>query len=177
VYAQVSIAFEVASVLEVDVREGGLGGMVLTERPFPSPYRKDYDAIPGNHPTDWPQQFDMRHWGMMTARENGRLLGGAIIAQQTPELHLLEGRHDLAALWDLRVAPEARGQGVGTALFAAAAKWATARGCRQLKIETQNINVPACKFYARQGCTIGTIHRFAYPDLPHEVQLIWYKTV
>ena len=59
-------------------------------------------------------------------------------------------------------------------LFQAAAKWARSRGCRQLKIETQNINVPACKFYASQGCELRTIHPDAYPELPDEIQLLWY---
>ena len=46
-----------------------------------------------------------------------------------------------------------------------------------MKVETQNVNVPACRFYARQGCVLGAINRFAYPDLPDEVQLLWYKTL
>jgi hypothetical protein len=41
-------------------------------------------------------------------------------------------------------------------------------------VETQNINVPACRFYARQGCVLGAIHPDAYPDLPDEVQLLWW---
>ena len=53
--------------------------------------------------------------------------------------------------------------------------WVVARGCRWLKVETQNINVPACRFYAKQGCVLGAIHRFAYPDYPNEAQLLWYK--
>ena len=44
-----------------------------------------------------------------------------------------------------------------------------------MKIETQNINVVACKFYAGQGCTLGAADRFAYPELPDEVRLLWYK--
>jgi hypothetical protein len=51
------------------------------------------------------------------------------------------------------------------------------RGCRRLKVETQNTNVPACRLYASQGCTLGAIHRFAYPELPEEIQLLWYKDV
>jgi GNAT superfamily N-acetyltransferase len=98
-----------------------------------------------------------------------------VVAFDTPTVEMLEGRRDLAVLWDIRVAPEARGQGVGAALFGAAAAWAAARGCRQLKVETQNVNVPACRFYASQGCVLAAIHRFAYPGLPHEVQLLWYR--
>jgi len=42
-------------------------------------------------------------------------------------------------------------------------------------VETQNINVPACRFYARQAFVLGAVNRGAYPDLPHDVQLLWYK--
>ena len=81
----------------------------------------------------------------------------------------------MAVLWDIRVSPEARGRGVGSALFAAAEAWAKARGCRELKVETQNVNVPACRFYMRQGCVLGAVNRRAYPGLPAEIQLLWYK--
>ena len=78
-------------------------------------------------------------------------------------------------LWDIRVARSAQRSGVATALFRAAESWAAKRGARWLKVETQNINVPACHFYAAQGCTLGSIDRFAYADLPEEAQLLWYK--
>ena len=88
---------------------------------------------------------------------------------------MLEGRRDLSVLWDIRVAPNARGRGVGSALFERVEAWALAQGCRQLKVETQNINVPACGFYARHGCELRAIHHAAYPELPEEIQLLWYK--
>ena len=90
---------------------------------------------------------------------------------------MLEGRDDLAVLWDIRVSPEARGQGIGAALFRAAEEWAKARSCRRLKVETQNINVQACRFYARQGCVLATVDRSAYPELPREIKLIWNKVL
>jgi GNAT superfamily N-acetyltransferase len=88
---------------------------------------------------------------------------------------MLEGRADLAVLWDIRVAPAARRHGVGTALFEAAQIWALDNGCRQLKIETQNINVAACRFYARQGCVLRAARHGVYPECPDEIQLLWYK--
>jgi hypothetical protein len=66
---------------------------------------------------------------------------------------------------------------VGGRLFAAAEGWSLGRRCRWLEVETQNVNVPACRFYARQGCVLAAIDRFAYPDLPEEVQLVWRKTL
>lgn len=173
--ARVSIAFKVERVLDVSARDGGLGGLVLSERRLDVPYVKDYDTMKGEGPTQWAERFDVMNWGLICAHSNGVRVGGAVIAFNTEGINMLEGRRDLAVLWDIRVAPAQRSRGVGTALFRAAEAWAAARGCRQLKIETQNINVPACRFYARQGCELGAINRFAYPDLPGEVQLLWYK--
>ena len=78
-------------------------------------------------------------------------------------------------LWDLRVDPGSRGTGVGAALFRAAASWAKAQGCRQLKVETQDINVAACRLYLREGCQLDSVERGAYSGLPSEVRLIWSK--
>jgi GNAT superfamily N-acetyltransferase len=174
-YARVPIRFTVRERLAVDVPDAGLGGLRLRVEPVAVPYEKDYDAAPGQHPVEWPRRFDMRRWAVLSAWAAGERAGGAIVAWDTPGVDLLEGRADLAVLWDLRVAPEHRGQGVGAALFEAAAAWAARRGARWLKVETQNVNVPACRFYARQGCTLGAVHRFAYPTLPDEAQLLWYK--
>lgn len=100
-----------------------------------------------------------------------------MIAIKTPGLHMLSGRDDIAVLWDIRVSPRERGRGTGSALFRAAGTWAEARGCRWLKIETQNVNVRACRFYQKMGCTLGGIDRFAYPAQPAEVQLLWWKAL
>jgi GNAT superfamily N-acetyltransferase len=174
-YARIPISFEASTVLELLSRNGGLGGFELLERPLCPRLVKDYDAIPGNHPTAWPGRFDLSNWGFLSATLDSERIGGAAVAFRTPGMVMLEDREDLAVLWDLRIAPQARQRGLGAKLFGAASEWATTRGCRWLKIETQNINVPACRFYASQGCVLGSLHRFAYPDLPDEIQLIWYK--
>jgi len=46
-----------------------------------------------------------------------------------------------------------------------------------MKIETQNVNVPACRFYQRMGAHLGEIRCYAYAAVPavaHEVMLNWY---
>ena len=48
-------------------------------------------------------------------------------------------------------------------------------GCRDLKVETQNINVAACRFYAARGCRLREVNADAYPGLPGEVQFIWRR--
>ena len=176
-YARISIAFTVDRILEVTLAHGGLGGIVLTETPVADPYVKDYDAIKGAGPTRWARHFDVSNWGLTWAHRDGARAGGAVIAFRTPGVHMLGGRDDVAVLWDIRVAPGQRGTGVGSALFRAAEGWAAARGCGWLKIETQNVNAAACRFYQRMGCTLGAVDRFAYPELPGEVQLLWWKAL
>ncbi len=176
-YAANPIAFEVKSVLEVELVDGGLGGIRLREREVVPPYVKDYDAHEDGGPEAWLRRFDTRNWGVLIAWQAGRPVGGAVLAFDTPGVHMLAGRRDLAVLWDVRVYPDRRGRGIGGRLLHHAADWARGRGCTQLKIETQNVNVPACRFYASQGCQLGEIDRYAYAghsQVGHEVMLIWY---
>ncbi|MFC1737122.1 GNAT family N-acetyltransferase [Candidatus Hydrogenedentota bacterium] len=176
-YGQVSIAFRVESILKVNAIDDGLGGFMLTEEQIESPYAKDYDADSGEGPARWEELWDTSHWGSFSAFVDERRAGGATVAHDTDGLFMLEGRKDLACLWDIRVDPEFRGKGVGTRLFQHAVEWAGSRNCRFLKIETQNINVPACRFYARQGCELGAINLHAYSALPEEIMLLWYKEI
>lgn len=136
---------------------------------------KDYDAIKGEGPSNWSDRFDVSKWGFIVARSNGHRLGGAVIAFDSDGVEMLERRRDLAVLWDIRVDAAFRGNGIGASLFQAAEKWSAKRRCRQLKVETQNTNLAACRFYMRQGCTLGALNRLAYPNLPYETQMLWYK--
>jgi GNAT superfamily N-acetyltransferase len=174
-HAMIPIAFRVERVLDVSALKDGLGGLALAERPVEASYEKDYDALKGEGPTRWPKRFDVSNWGLIAAHLDSERVGGAVIAFNTANVDMLEQRDDLAVLWDLRVRATERSQGVGSRLFEAAADWARTRGCRELRVETQNINVPACRFYARMGCTLGSIDRFAYPELPEETRLVWFK--
>lgn len=174
-HAEIPIAFLVERVLEVVVADDGLGGLLLSERPVAVPWIKDYDAIKGEGPTRWPKRFDVGNWGLISAHDGDRRVGGAVVAFNAAGVNRLEGRSDLAVLWDIRIHPDARRAGVGSSLFRAVESWARDRGCRDVKVETQNVNVPACRFYRRMGCVLGAIDRFAYDDLPDEVQLLWFK--
>jgi GNAT superfamily N-acetyltransferase len=173
-YCTVPIAFTVTSRLDGEVVGRGRGGIVMIERPVAAPYVKDYDAFEGGL-VEWAGTHDLSKWGVIAAPVDGALVGGCVIAFDTPGILRLEGRSDIAALWDLRVHLAHRRSGIGTALFGAAVRWAEQRQCRLFKVETQNINVPACRFYAKQGCTLGYINRFAYTEFPEEVELGWCR--
>ena len=173
-YARIPISFEVRALLVVELVQDGLGGMLFHERRVAA-YAKDYDVL--DPPSGWPARFDLGKWGIFLAVEAGQVLGGVVLAWQTAGVDMLDGRDDLSLLWDIRVLPAQRRQGVGRGLFRHAVAWSRERHCTQMKIETQNVNVDTCRFYAAQGARLGDIRRFAYrgeATVKDEVQLNWY---
>jgi GNAT superfamily N-acetyltransferase len=171
---RVPISFTVDREYDV-APDDDVGRFALSERLVDTPYVKAYDEIPGEGPSQWARRFDISRWAFIRAQSGDRLVGGAVLAFDTGDVEMLEGRRDLAVLWDIRVSPDVRGKGIGSRLVRASEAWAISKGCRQLKVETQNINVPACRFYEKQGFVLRAVDRLAYPELPREIQLLWYK--
>jgi len=164
-------------MLQMEVLRKGMGGILFKEVALENPYIKDYDKTPEGGPLEWISHFEINNWGFFLAKEDSVPVGAATVAYNTNGVNMLEERDDLAVLWDIRVRPDRRGNGIGKALFIRAREWSALRGCRQMKIETQNINLAACHFYRKMGCELGTINRFAYcqdPNIAHEIMLNWY---
>ena len=178
-YSTIPSRFEVKSRLSVEVLNDGFGGVALNEEVVSPTYIKDYDVMDGEGPTRWVRDFDTANWVMFLAREGNLTIGGATVAFRTPGVFMLGGRDDIAVVWDIRVNPAYRRSRIGSSLFKEAVKWAKERGCKYLKVETQNVNIPACRFYISQGCQLGEINRFAYtnPRLVNEVMLVWYREI
>lgn len=174
-YAQLSIGFTVAEVFDeaalVALRDDATARAVAVS----TPYWKDYDSYPGGHPSEWPQRFDLARWTILAAYDGVRRVGGAIVIVDDPQIDLLRDCPDCALVWDLRVAPDARRQGIGTALLEAVERRSRERGARSLRVETQDVNVAACRLYHRHGFRLERIAPGAYPELPNEVQLLWHK--
>lgn len=173
-YARVPIAFEIRSVFDVSAPSEDSGDFVLSERPVAVPTIKDYD-LTAERPLDYEKHFDLSNWALFGAHVGGARVGGAAVAFRSPGVEMLEGRDDLAVLWDIRVAPDMRGNGVGTALLQAAEWWGSEKGATSMKIETQNVNVPACRFYSRHGYVLRAANEGVYSAFPDEIQLLWYK--
>ncbi|MDQ6636041.1 MAG: GNAT family N-acetyltransferase [Gemmatimonadota bacterium] len=176
-YARVPIAFLVREVFDGAAIERLRCGQDAAPTPIAAPYQKDYDAYADHHPTAWAVRFDIAAWVVLAAYVQHRRVGGAVLVVNDSQLDLLREPAAHALLWDLRVAPDERRRGVGAALLHAAERRAVDRGASQLRVETQQINVPACRFYLRYGFSLESVRPDAYPDLPEEVQLLWRKSL
>lgn len=110
-YSRIAISFEVHSILEVQIANQGLTGLTLAEQPVPRPWVKDYDNREGSGPTRRASRWDISNWGVICAWLNDCRVGGCVIAFDSPGVEMLDGRKDVAVLWDLRVSPEFRHRG------------------------------------------------------------------
>lgn len=107
-------------------------------------------------------------------------IGAMTIAGTTNGMNMLAGRDDACVLWDIRVADAYKYQGVGQKLLDMGMLGAKEDGYRQMIIECQNNNIPACKFYKKQGAVLSKIDMYAYysePEIRDEIQFVWYLDI
>ncbi|WP_269846994.1 GNAT family N-acetyltransferase [Paenibacillus sonchi] len=77
----------------------------------------------------------------------------------------------------IQVDKQFRRYGIGRQLMEQAKRWAQERGLPGIMLETQNINVQACRFYERCGFVIGGFDQYVYKGIPAvsgEVAVYWY---
>ncbi len=84
--------------------------------------------------------------------------------------------NEMAFVEDLAVDRAYRGQGLGTSLMDAAAAWAKESGLFGIYLETQDLNLLACRFYLKYGFRLGGIDRMLYAAGPsaEETALFFY---
>lgn len=175
-FDDVPMSVLVTSEYRVEKTDRGLGGFTLREVPV-EPYVKDFRLDIDESMVRWEEQFDVSNWGFFMVFEGESPVAAASVAARTENVDMLAGRSDLAVLWDIRVADSHKQQGIGQKLFDMVVDWSRSQSYKQLKIECQNNNVPAVKFYHKQGAILCGIDEFAYynhPEYKHEVQLLWY---
>jgi ribosomal-protein-alanine N-acetyltransferase len=107
----------------------------------------------------WKRQFfaaDLnRHQSFcFAAREDGRLLGYAIVWRIEDELHLA----------NVAVAPEMKHRGVGTELLKAVLSTGRDLRCARIYLEVRASNIAAQEFYRKFGFFQTYLRRGYYPD-------------
>jgi streptothricin acetyltransferase len=128
------------------------------------PYRKQYGPEAGDART-YIEQPDRAAW---LAYVDERLAGQILVQEHW---------NRFAMIWDIAVDPPFRRQGVGRRLIEQAVSWARKRGLPGLMLETQNINVGACRLYEACGFVLGGFDTHLYRGMTPgtlEVALFWY---
>ncbi len=176
-YDQVSMNVDVHSEYKVERINQGLGGFLLEEVPV-RPYIKDLSKY--ERATKYEEQFDITNWRFYMAFDDDIPIGALTVAGTTKGLNMLCGRTDACVLWDIRIADAYKHQGIGQKLLDMAITGAKEDGYCQMIIECQNNNIPACKFYQKQGAILSKIDMYAYysePEVRNEVQFVWYLDI
>ena len=132
------------------VAQDGLSFRLLEEAATPPLYK--------SYPFDPSDPEERANWDhAVVAESEGRLVGFAAAE------YMAWNRR--AVIWHLYVAPDSRGQGVGTRLLDSVDDFARDMGARCLWLETQNVNAPAVRFYLRSGFTLCGLDTSLYdPD-------------
>jgi GNAT superfamily N-acetyltransferase len=174
-YDEIPMLVQVNTVFVPKVVNNGLGGILFNEINV-EPYTWDishYEVA-----SDYAKDFDISNWAIFMAFNENKPVGGITAVSRTKEVRMLDNRDDLCVLWDLRVNDEYKGMGIGTKLFEMVVEWSKINNLKQIKIETQTNNVPACRFYAKQGAVLRFFNEYSEINNPdaneHEMQVIWY---
>ena len=173
-YEKIPMLVDVHSILRLEKIDRGLGGILMREVAV-EPYVRDLGQY--EPPTGFVENFDIRPWGFFAAYDQDRMVAAATVACKTNEIKMLDNRDDLCLLWDIRIDDAYKRLGIGSKVMGMALSWARGKGLRQMKIECQNINIPAVRFYHKHGAVLGTLDEyFYYDDLESrdEVALMWY---
>ena len=176
-YDKVEMNVLVRSKYIIERIDSGLGGILLKEVEV-EPYIKDLSVY--EHAIEYEKQFDISNWRFYMAFDGDMPIGAMTIAGTTNGMNMLAGRDDACVLWDIRVADAYKYQGVGQKLLDMGIPCAKEDGYRQMIIECQNNNIPACKFYKKQGSVLSKIDMYAYysePEVRDEIQFVWYLDI
>lgn len=131
----------------------------------PDAFATTYEQAVSWPPETWEQQLE--ELATFVATVNGVDVG---LVRAAAHEHLNDAAH-LISMW---VAPEARREGVGSALVDAVADWARTRGFTRLFLDVVETEAPAVALYTRKGfAPTGEVGRFPPPrDHVREIQMV-----
>lgn len=115
------------------------------------------------------EYIDNENKNIYFALENQALLGQIVLQRSW---------NHYVYVYDLAVAKNARGRGVGTSLLKRAEAWGKEGGLKGLYLESQDDNLLACRFYQHYGFTIGGVNTMLYQNFEepykHQTAVYWY---
>lgn len=100
-----------------------------------------------------------------------------LAGQIAGQIILRRNWNHLAYIEDIAVDVKFRRQGIGKELISRAIDWAKKHGLMGIMLETQDNNVPACKFYESCGFQLRGFDTYLYKAIDgvkNELALYWY---
>jgi ribosomal protein S18 acetylase RimI-like enzyme len=159
-FGRCDMSFPVTSKLVLCARDGRITYTVEEVTPFVKSY--------GPRRADFLEYDNYTDRMIFLAYVNNEIAG---------EVRIKEIWNKFANLDDFVVDPKYRGQGVGRALISRCIEWAKTKGYIGITLETQDINVPACKLYESCGFELRGFDTHLYKALDpssDEIALYWY---
>jgi ribosomal protein S18 acetylase RimI-like enzyme len=150
----------VNSKLVLRAENGGIRYSVLSVEPYQKRYvfeEKDYTGYISN--PDKTVYF---------AYADGQLAG---------QIGVVKHWNAFAWIDDFAVDVRFRRRGIGRAMMQQAANWAKDRRLPGVMLETQDVNVTACRFYENFGFELRGFDTYLYKNFPesrNEIALYWY---
>ncbi len=131
---------------------------------FDSPYTKLY----AEEDLDLDDYIESSTKTIFYALSDGEVIGQIVIRNNWNKFCFID---------DIAVCKSARHKGIASSLIKEAQNWAVKNDLKGLMLETQDINLAACKLYSRNGFEIGSVDTMLYHNLETkgEMAIIWYK--
>lgn len=129
-----------------------------------TPYRKRYI-------------FEERDYSTYISNPDKNVYFAYVDGEVAGQINMAKHWNAYAWIDDFAVKPRFRGHGLGRALMQKAVAWAKQKTLPGVMLETQDVNVRACKFYERFGFTLRGFDTHLYKGLTpntDEIALYWY---
>ncbi|MFD1677086.1 GNAT family N-acetyltransferase [Alicyclobacillus fodiniaquatilis] len=93
------------------------------------------------------------------------------------QIRLRSNWNGYALIEEIGVRSDWRKQGIGTELLKKAIEWAKQKNFAGIMLETQDVNVSACHFYAKNNFVIGAVDNMLYSNFStaNEIAIFWYQ--
>ena len=130
---------------------------------FDESYEKSYP----NDEEDWHEYIENPEKVIFLYYENNECIG---------QVRLRKNWNKYAYIEDIAVSKNHRNKGVGHKLIEKAIEWANQKNLFGLMLETQDVNLQACRFYSKIGFQIGAVDTMLYGNFSdtHEKAIFWY---
>jgi len=139
------------------------GAWSFSECLYVDSYEKSYP----NEERQWEDYIDNPDRVVFLYYNNGECVGQVILRKNWNNYVLIEY---------MAVSKNHRGKGIGKQLMQKSVEWVKSKNFPGLMVETQDINLQACRFYSKMGFQIGAVDTMLYANFnkSDEKAIFWY---